>query len=316
MPKFKIQHITTYHYEIPVRDSANQIMLYPFNDERQEVVLHELYITGNPAVEVHQDVFNNRVGTFTHSQPHKELIINSILEVVTTPIEPPQMLRNVETQWNMLQQIRFEFPYIDFLRNEIFRSLPELKKVMSELDDQKEGPLASARKFLDYVFKNFTYKKGITTVDTTLDEIWELRSGVCQDFAHILLAMLKLVNIPARYVSGYICPNKNGMRGEGATHAWVEAYMPEYGWIGLDPTNNCITNENHVRLAVGKNFYDCSPVRGTYRGSSDHTLEVAVTVSYDGAPAPQSEEKNIEVIPSKSFSKNSFRRYQEMQMQQ
>ena len=82
--------------------------------------------------------------------------------------------------------------------------------------------------FCDYIYTQFEYKKGITTVESTIDEVWKLRSGVCQDFAHILLVMLRLTNIPARYVSGYICPKKNGMRGEGATHAWVEAYIPFY----------------------------------------------------------------------------------------
>ena len=164
------------------------------------------------------------------------------------------------------------------------------------------------------MFENFTYQKGITTVETTLDEIWKIKSGVCQDFAHILLVLLRSVKIPARYVSGYICPNKNGMRGEGATHAWVEAYIPFYGWLGLDPTNNCIVNENHVRLAVGKNFTDCSPVKGTYRGTSNHTLEVAVTVSYEDGQSASAIQENE--IPVTSFSKNSFRRHQEMQMQQ
>jgi transglutaminase-like putative cysteine protease len=316
MPKFKIQHITTYSYEVPVRDSANQIMLYPFSDERQEVILHELHITGNPIIEIHDDIFNNKVGTFTNSQSHQELVINSILEVVTIPVVHPKPSMDAAKDWNDLQRIRYEFPYIDFLRNESFQALPELKQIMDAIIDRNADPLTSAEKFCEYVYKNFTYKKGITTVDTTLDEIWKLRSGVCQDFAHILLAMLKLVNIPARYVSGYICPNKNGMRGEGATHAWVEAYMPNYGWVGLDPTNNCLTNENHVRLAVGKNYYDCSPVRGTYRGTSEHTLEVVVTVSYDGVTSPESPEGVAEIIPSKAFPKNSFRRFQEMQMQQ
>ena len=180
------------------------------------------------------------------------------------------------------------------------------------MHNEKQTPLKSATEFCSFVFKNFTYKKGITTIDTTLDEIWKLKSGVCQDFANMLLAMLRLVKIPARYVSGYVCPNKNGMRGEGATHAWVEAYIPFFGWLGLDPTNNCVVSENHVRLAVGKNFYDCSPVRGTYRGTSNHILEVAVTVGYEDGSIMMDE------VPDTltSFTKNSYRRHQEMQMQQ
>ena len=106
------------------------------------------------------------------------------------------------------------------------------------------------------------------------------------------------------------------MRGEGATHAWAEIYIPFYGWIGLDPTNNCIAGEAHVRLAVGKTFSDCSPVKGTYRGTSAHNLEVTVSVSYeDGQTTEESEHVIPEITPSE-FSRNSYRRNMEMQMQQ
>jgi transglutaminase-like putative cysteine protease len=178
-------------------------------------------------------------------------------------------------------------------------------------------PLESAKHFCEYIFKTFEYKKGITTVESTIDEIWELKSGVCQDFAHILLVMFRQINIPARYVSGYICSNKSDMRGEGATHAWVEAYIPFFGWLGLDPTNNCIVNESHLRLAVGKDFSDCSPVKGTYRGKSDHTLDVSVSVAYEDGQSFSDEMPIAPVVSAAvSNSKNSFRRHQEMQMQQ
>lgn len=315
MPRFKIQHITKYTYEVPVRDSANQIMLYPIADDYQQTVRHLIQVTGDPAIDVYKDIYDNKVGTFTHSRPHDELIIDSLLEVTTQNRPSPEDTMPAELQWTELEKIRNELFFIDFLRAESLPNLPEIQKVMDEVRSKKCTPFVAAQDFCTYVFKGFTYKKGITTVDTTLDEICKLRSGVCQDFAHILLALLRLMRIPARYVSGYICPNKNGMRGEGATHAWVEAFIPFYGWTGLDPTNNCVVNENHVRLAVGKNFYDCSPVRGTYRGTSNHTLQVAVTVSYeDGHTAAATE--NINDAPPAPFTKNSYRKHQEMQMQQ
>lgn len=315
MAKFKIQHITKYSYEVPVRDSANQIMLYPIEDDYQKVTIHKLLITGSPVVELHRDVFGNTVGTFTHSQPHSELIIESQIEVLTKSRALPDDTMPASEQWQALERIKFEIPFIDFLRCESFAYMKELEEQVSALTSETATPMQVAKKLCEYVFNSFEYKKGITTVETTLDEIWQIKSGVCQDFAHILLAILRLVKIPARYVSGYICPNKNGMRGEGATHAWVEAYIPSYGWLGLDPTNNCISNENHVRLAVGKNFFDCSPVRGTYRGTSQHTLEVAVSVAYeDGKSTTGMSENNNH--PLMSFTKNSYRRHQEEQMQQ
>ena len=315
MSKFKIRHITKYTYEDTVRDSANQIMLYPLKDQYQEVLEHYITITGNPNVSIHQDYFGNEVGTFTHAQPHKELDIDSKLVVETTHRPVPEDTANQELQWREYDNLKHQLEFIDFLKQEKFNALPELQKIIDEERAKHSTPLKSAKNLCGYIYQNFEYKKGITTVESTIDEIWKIRSGVCQDFAHILLVMLRLLNIPARYVSGYVCPSKDGMRGEGATHAWVEAYIPFYGWLGLDPTNNCIANETHVRLAVGKNFSDCSPVKGTYRGTSNHTLDVTVTVSYEDGTTSA---KDPEVQPEKitSFSKNSFRRYQEMQQQQ
>jgi transglutaminase-like putative cysteine protease len=112
------------------------------------------------------------------------------------------------------------------------------------------------------------------------------------------------------------------MRGEGATHAWAEAYIPDYGWLGIDPTNNCVANETHVRLAVGRNFSDCSPVRGVYKGSSDHSLEVAVAVGHDGEVQATLTDYHINSTEKPQFKpvndkpKNSYQRYMEMVQQQ
>lgn len=316
MSKFRIRHITRYTYEDAVRDSANQIMLYPIRDEFQDVQHHALTITGNPQVNVHDDYYGNKVGTFTHAQPHRELVIDSQLSVVTSARVLPLDDQPVTAQWNELKSLRNDLRFIDFGRHENFSALSELEKVIEEERCKDCSPMKSAMDLCTYVYETFTYRKGITTVETTVDDIWKLKSGVCQDFAHIMLVMLRQLGIPSRYVSGYICPNKSGMRGEGATHAWVEAYIPFYGWLGFDPTNNCVVNETHVRLAVGKNFSDCSPVKGTYRGTSNHTLEVSVSVSYEDGKTTSADQGVTYSAPTTSVYSNSFRKYQEMQMQQ
>lgn len=318
MSKFNIRHVTRYVYDDAVRDSANQIILYPIRDNYQEILSHSIEITGNPEVNVHRDYFENEVGTFMHADPHRELTIDSRLEVITKPRAITKDTISAGDQWNALERFSRDIRFIDFLRQENFSSLDEMQAAVIIDQHKKSTPLEVATNFTSYVYQNFKYQKGITTVETTPDEIWKLKSGVCQDFAHILLVMLRTVNIPARYVSGYICPNKNGMRGEGATHAWAEAYIPPIGWVGFDPTNNCIVNELHVRLATGKNFTDCSPVKGTYRGTAGHTLEVSVTVEYEDGNTSKDKSEILPINPDtvKSHSQNSFRRYQEMQMQQ
>lgn len=316
MSKFKIRHITRYRYEAMVRDSANQIMLYPIKDNFQNVIQHSIVVTGSPMINMHTDYFGNTVGTFTNAQPHQELTIDSQMMVETIPKVMPADDQPVARQWDELYKLGRQLGIIDYLRHERFEAFAEVEKHIDEEKGRNHTPLESAKHFNDFIFKTFAYRKGITTVESTLDEIWRLKSGVCQDFAHMLLVMLRQINIPARYVSGYICPKKNGMRGEGATHAWVEAYIPFYGWLGLDPTNNSLVNETHVRLAVGKNFSDCSPVKGTYRGTSDHTLDVVVNVSYEDGQNFTDEVDVPAIKPAVSTYTNSFRRHQEMQMQQ
>jgi len=201
------------------------------------------------------------------------------VETFSKPLPQDDMFSS--EQWNGLAALKFEVPYIDYLRQESFEGIVQLKDTALQIKTIEDTPYQTAIKYCAHVFNEYEYIKGITAVDTTIDEILKLKAGVCQDFAHVLTAMLRLTGIPARYVSGYICPNRDGMRGEGATHAWAEAFLPEYGWLGLDPTNNCIANENHVRLAVGRNFTNCSPVKGVYKGGFEHIMEVNVSVGYN-----------------------------------
>lgn len=321
MPRFNIHHITKYTYEGPVRDSANQIVLFPIKDEFQEVLKQELSISGDPAVDIYKDYYGNEIGAFTNAESHTSLIIDSRVEVVTKPRPPLVDEASAEQQWIFLQQLRWQVPYIDFLKQEKFSALDQLLEDAHFQRLQTLTPLQAAQQLKTYVFDNFKYIKGITTIETTLDEVWQLKAGVCQDFAHILLVLLRQTGIPARYVSGYICPNKNGMRGEGATHAWIEAYIPGNGWVGLDPTNNCVVDDLHVRLAVGRSFSDCSPVKGTYKGTAGQTLEVGVSVSYESGKVTEDTATVLTPQPAApdgngSPEQNSYRRYMEMMQQQ
>jgi transglutaminase-like putative cysteine protease len=317
MPRFNIHHITKYTYEGPVRDSANQIILFPVKDEYQEVLTHGLAITGDPVVEVYKDYYGNEVGSFTHADPHTFLVIDSAVEVITKPRPPLSDTTDREEQWRYLEQLRWQVPYIDFLHQEPFAYYTEVLENVCPGSARSLTPLEAARQLRTYVYTHFKYIKGITSVETTLNEVWELKAGVCQDFAHILLVFLRQIRIPARYVSGYICPNRNGMRGEGATHAWIEAFIPFNGWVGLDPTNNCEADDMHVRLAVGRNFSDCSPVKGTYKGTAGQHLEVGVSVSYENGRMTEDEATVLSPQPSiKGAEQNSYRRYMEMMQQQ
>ncbi len=226
MPRFKIHHVTKYSYNSPVIDSANQVILFPLQDDYQEVVKQKLTITGDPVVEKYNDYYGNEVGMFMHAVPHTELVIDSKIEVVTYSRELPQDIMSKEEQWEHLIALKNELAFIDFFNVGRFEASGEVRKV-TEVIDHKTTPLQVAKQLTEFVYKTFKYVPGITSVETTIDEVWTLKAGVCQDFAHILLTMLRMLGVPARYVSGYICPNKNGMRGSIYPILWVAGTRPD-----------------------------------------------------------------------------------------
>ncbi|MFN7117344.1 MAG: transglutaminase domain-containing protein [Saprospiraceae bacterium] len=320
MPFYRIQHITRYTYPAPAIDGINQIMLFPIQDAHQEVQNHELRITNNPSVEEFFDHFGNKVGIFSLVKPHHELTIRSEIEIFTHTINPPEDVLPATDQWQELSRLQEEFPFMDFLKREILDSKNDILAMLNTLVSKADTPMTVVKRLAEYIFQTFDYQQGITSVETSVDEIWKLKAGVCQDFAHLMLVMLRKFDIPARYVSGYICPKNHDLRGEGATHAWVEAYIPFYGWLGVDPTNNCLVSDRHVRLAVGRNFSDCTPVKGTYKGSGEHTLEVSVTIE-NGVPKSEAEKMETPVFgytvkKEETPLTNSYRQFMEMQMQQ
>ncbi|MBK8672064.1 MAG: transglutaminase family protein [Bacteroidetes bacterium] len=281
MPIYKIHHITKYKYDRSIRESANQIKIYPYNKAGQEILSHEMVITDEPNVNKHYDYWGNTVGCFTVAHPHDELIIDSRLIAKTTPIEIDESLSKPTDLILLNKLIQKDIILLDLAQKESIKLQPEINKILEEVLANNFTPLAISKACSQYIFDNFKYVKGITTIETTVDQVLSLRTGVCQDFAHVLLQLLRTLSIPCRYVSGYICPNKNGMRGEGATHAWVEAFIPNLGWVGLDPTNNCYANENHIQLAVGRDFTDCTSVKGTFKGPAYQEMMVYVSVGYE-----------------------------------
>lgn len=278
MPTFYINHLTKYTYSNTVIDAANRIMLFPINDAYQKVTSQKININSNPSIETHTDYFDNTVGTFMIVEPHSTLIIESEIEVDVYSRMFPEDEIEPALQWQTLKELSNQTTFIDFLKFKPFTGSEEVSAYLHTFDKNTVTPYQFLQALSAFIFNEFKYIKGITTVNTTLDEVWEIKSGVCQDFTNFMLQACKMMGIPARYVSGYLCPYESFSRGEGATHAWIEAFIPNYGWLGFDPTNNIIATEHHVRLAIGRNYNDCSPVKGVFRGKVEDKLEVNVTV--------------------------------------
>ncbi|MEO8532198.1 MAG: transglutaminase family protein [Flavobacterium sp.] len=280
MAVFKIVHITKYQYNWPIKESINEIRLFPHHFDNQEVLQYQLLITHNPDVDITVDYYGNRVGNFNVLYTHTEMTIESRMLVrVNHSLKIPEI---DDTSVKDIQDEKEKS--ISLLRLSYLEDIAkqnEINDILKTIGIENKSIIEIAQQCNAYVFDNFTYTKGITNIETTIDEILTLKKGVCQDFAHLLLQLLRTAGIPSRYVSGYICPNESGLRGEGATHAWVEIYTPKQGWLGLDPTNNIWTMDNHVRLSVGRNFSDCTPIKGTFKGLARQTLSVFVSIGYE-----------------------------------
>lgn len=280
MAVFNIVHITKYQYNWPIKESINEIRLFPHNFKNQEVLQFKLSITKNPTVAISKDYHGNRVGYFNIMEAHSEMIVQTNMLVRTTHSQKIPEIDNVKVA-DLTTELQYNTYLLRLSYPETIKKQIEITKILHEINSIDKSIIDIAQQCNEYVFTNFTYTKGITNIETTIDEILEHRKGVCQDFAHVLLQLLRTAGIPSRYVSGYICPNESGLRGEGATHAWVEIYSPKQGWLGIDPTNNIWTMDNHVKLSVGLNFIECTPIKGTFKGVAKQTLSVSVSIGYE-----------------------------------
>ncbi|RYF13546.1 MAG: transglutaminase family protein [Flavobacteriales bacterium] len=320
MPTYHIKHVTKYSYPSEVTDSANQIILSPPTTPYQDIINHEIRISPAASVDSFYDFFGNKVGVFTIVPPHTDLAIVVEAEVVTKNVPPPNDFWPAKNQWENIASLASHIDFLDFMKPRGSKSLPQIKQEIEKLVSREMTIFQLVNTLSSYVYGLLTYQKGVTNVETDIDQIWELKAGVCQDFAHLLTEMLRLYNVPSRYVSGYICPAGNELRGIGATHAWVEAYIPDYGWMGIDPTNNCLVGDRHIRIAFGRNFNDCTPVKGTYKGSSAHTLSVAVIITNEKLKQEEepllSSEPYVKEIEEPITIVNSYQKFIEMQQQQ
>ncbi len=278
MPIFKIQHITKYLYDRPVQESVNEVKIFPYQCQQQETLQFELNVTGQPLIDTFQDYWGNKTGVFNLLSAHKELVIESRVVVRVIPVGAGD---DCAEQWEKLDgELETQIQLLELAAARPVAKQHEVNRIAEKVRHDK-SVAATLERCNDYIYKNFDYIKGITTIETTVDQILEHRAGVCQDFAHLMLQVLRTLRVPSRYVSGYVCPNKTGMRGEGATHAWVEAWLPGRGWTGIDPTNNIWVGDKHVKLAVGRDFADCSPVKGTFKGPARQQLSVYVSIGYE-----------------------------------
>ncbi len=273
-----VRHLTRFLYQGLTKDSFNEARLQPVSDHAQECVKFDLRIDPLTAVRDYPDFFGNCVHYFDVTQVHQSLDVEAISVVQTRPdSRGPVPLDNPPSG---LKERGIEENNFDYLHDSAFVSVEAeiWREAMDVLPDGLTDIWRDAVAIGRHIFKNFTYTPSFTTVNTKPSEVLATRRGVCQDFAHVMLGLCRSLNIPARYVSGYFF---NSMRFEDeieASHAWVEVFLPGYGWKGFDPTHDRVPDTRYVKLAVGRDYGDIRPVSGSFRGHGTREMIVEVQV--------------------------------------
>ena len=271
--KWEVIHRTEYTYASPVRDSFNEAHLQPFSDEWQTVEYFLLKVLPPARLRHHRDFYSNVVHHFEITEAHSALLIESHLQVTIKPRPTPTP---TECPWPLARigEAARESRVFDFLQESRFVELsPEVWRLALDATERATDTWQAARALMGFVYSQFKYESSSTTVHTHMRDVLRDKRGVCQDFAHVLIGLCRVLKIPALYVSGYLATEV-----ASATHAWVEVLIPGVGWCGLDPTHNQPVNQNYIKIAVGRDYADVPPVTGTYKGTTDRKMNVAVSV--------------------------------------
>jgi Transglutaminase-like enzymes, putative cysteine proteases len=263
--KLAIVHSTRYRYSGPIAETVMEVRLRPMDGNGQRCLDFELDISSGIKPRTYRDGYGNNVHYFNLVRPH------SRLSVISRSL--------VETGWE-LDADPGEDLVEDFLRyRSPVKDVPGIRELADRHPIADPGSGAAVEQALDEltltISREFAYDRAVTNVYSAVDEVLELQAGVCQDFAHLFIAVARAMGVPARYVSGYIHV-PGGAGSTSASHAWAEGWVPGRGWVGYDATHPVRTSENHVRLAVGRDYTDAAPTRGIYVGSAIGTMSVSV----------------------------------------
>jgi transglutaminase-like putative cysteine protease len=272
-----ISHLTRYTYEGQVKDSFNEARLQPVSDSLQQCRDFHFKINPNSPVRDYPDFYANCVHYFDVPEPHESLEVQAISSVQTLPESRgpiPVAGPDAISTSPMKEQ------FFDFLHSSEFVSLEAdvWREAVDALPSGVTDIWPDTVAIGEHIHRNYKYTPLSTNVNTRAVEVVKKKQGVCQDFAHLMLGLCRTHGIPARYVSGYFL-NKNRLPGEiEASHAWLEVFIPGYGWKGYDPTHRRETDTRYVKLAVGRDYSDIRPVGGTFRGKGTRKMVVEVTV--------------------------------------
>jgi transglutaminase-like putative cysteine protease len=317
---YSVRHSTTFRYEPAVRESIMEVRLQPRSEANQRCLSFHLDVNPPANVMQYRDFAGNTVHHFNIAGSHTQVKVTAQSTVEVEPVPAPRA--SDAGDWADLDALTAADDYWEMLLpSEFARPSETLADLAADLKcERRSSPLELLIELNEGIYKLFAYVPNSTKVDSPIDEALRTRQGVCQDFAHIMIALVRPLQVPCRYVSGYLFhrdpEHENDRSLEGASHAWVETLVPGLGWLPFDPTNNLVGADRHIRVAVGRDYADVPPTRGVYKGEAESELSVAVTVSPSDAPPPQDSAPTIVVQSRPAFGRANSRLDHEQQQQQ
>lgn len=278
--KLQVFHRTRFDYAAPVRDSFNEARLQPLTADGQVCRQFLLKVMPPTRLSHYTDFQRNTVHMFDIVEPHQSLVVDASSVVTTTSAMVLAADLSTTPLTAMSECGRMDACH-DFLQSSQYIEVEvEGWKMALDITSGITDTWQAAVAIMQYVHREFAYTPAATTVHTHMRDVLRLRCGVCQDFAHVMIGLCRALKIPTRYVSGYLYNGPvDQLRGAQASHAWVDVFLPGRGWHGLDPTNGGQPDERYVKIAVGRDYADVSPLRGRYHGTSERKLTVEVLVT-------------------------------------
>lgn len=277
---YSVLHTTRFQYSAPIAENVMEVWLQPRTDDCQ--YCQSFHLDMRPRARVHSftDYLSNHVHHFDIAGAHNELVITtqSVVNVYSPPSLPPALAM---TAWAQNDELSAKAEFWEMTAASEFTGVTaRLTALGAELNVSRNAdPLTVLINLNRAINDAFDYDQTITRVDSPIDEAIRYRRGVCQDFSHVMLALVRnMLRMPARYVSGYLFHRADDTSVEDASHAWIEVYLPELGWVGFDPTNNIVVGERHIRVAIGRDYRDVPPTRGVFKGNAETELSVGVQV--------------------------------------
>lgn len=280
--RIKIFHRTRYRYRAAVKDNHNEVRLRPATDDRSRLEFFMLSVTPSARLRHYRDAWLNYVHYFDISEPHTELKIEA------------NSLINTTSQYANGKPVGMDFDQLAAYRDDLLRPFlcssryvdlsPEVWRQGVDIRDDRSDVFETAEAVMNHIYNTWTYAPNTTSASTHMREVLDTKRGVCQDFAHVMIGICRALGIPSRYVSGYLYNGPDAhLRGAQASHAWCEVFIPDRGWFGLDPTNNTLADERHIKIATGRDYSDAAPVSGSFDGPPGATTGLIVDLEVRAA---------------------------------